>query len=500
MIMKIDEIVLMLYIFALTVLMLFSSHGALMLYYQKKYRQKKPEWKTPDKFTDVVTIQLPIYNEYYVARRLVDAVCKIDYPRELLEIQVLDDSTDETAELLKKIIEEKKKEGFDFKYIHRTNRKGFKAGALKEGLKTARGKYIAIFDADFIPRKDFLKRTLRYFTQPNIGMVQTRWEHLNEDYSILTQIQALALNGHFVVEQTVKNRSGFFINFNGTGGVWLKKCIEDAGNWEDDTLTEDLDLSYRAQLKGWKFVYLQDFTTPAELPIEMNALKAQQYRWTKGAIETAKKILPRLWKAKVPFRIKLIGTLHLTNNLVFPFILLTGILNVPLIFIKNSGPFDLIFNFMSVFIFAFISSFFFYLYAQKNIYPDWRRRILLFPIFMAGSMGLAINNSKAVIEGLLNRKSEFVRTPKFKSEGKKAAFKENNKYSQKVKPNSSAYVELIVAFYCFIGVTASIYFGEIAALPFQLMFFTGFLGIGLLSFKHSFRKSFRKKKRVLDVQ
>jgi len=496
---KIDEFVLTLYIFALTVLMLFSSQGAIMLYYQNKYRLNKPKERKRKNFTEPVTIQLPIYNEYYVAQRLMDAICEVDYPRHLLEIQVLDDSTDETSDLLKKIVEEKQKEGFDVKYIHRNNRKGFKAGALREGLKTAKGKYIAIFDADFIPRKDFLKKTLGYFTSSRIGMVQTRWEHLNEDYSLITQVQALALNGHFVIEQTVRNRSGFFINFNGTGGVWRKECIEDAGNWEDDTLTEDLDLSYRAQLKGWKFIYLDDFTTPSELPIEMNALKTQQYRWTKGAIETAKKILPLLWRSAEPFRIKLLGTFHLTSNLVFPFILLTGILNVPLIFIKNSGPFDLIFNLMSIFIFAFISSFFFYLYAQKNIYPDWRKRILLFPIFMAGSMGLALNNTKAVIEGLLNRKSEFVRTPKFNAEGKYATV-ENNKYVQSLKTNSSAYVELLLAFYCFIGVAASIYFGEIAALPFQLMFFGGFLEVGWLSFRSSSRKSFKNKKSVLDVQ
>ncbi|MBU0560376.1 MAG: glycosyltransferase, partial [Bacteroidetes bacterium] len=299
--------------------------------------------------------------------------------------------------------------------------------------------------------------------------------------------QALALNGHFVIEQSVRNKAGFFINFNGTGGVWRKECIEDAGNWHADTLTEDLDLSFRAQLKGWKFAYLRDFTTPAELPAEMNALKAQQFRWTKGAIETAKKLLPTLWKSDVSLRVKLQGTFHLTNNIVFPFILLAGILNVPLIFIKNSGPYDNFFNLMSVFVLAFISSFLFYLYAQKDVYVDWRKKITLFPIFMAGSMGLALNNTRAVIEGLLSRKSEFVRTPKFQNV-KQSDSLVKNKYFQNTKVDTSAFVELILAVYCLIGVIASIYFWEIAALPFQLMFFLGFGIVSFLSLKQSLVK------------
>ncbi len=486
--MAIDEIILIVYIFSLTVLLIFASHGFVMLYYHRKYGVKEPVSNKDFEPADMVTIQLPIYNEYYVAERLINKVCEIDYPRDLLEIQVLDDSTDETVDLVKRLVEEKQAEGFNIKQIHRENRKGFKAGALKEGLAKAQGKFIAIFDADFLPKKDFLKRTLPHFHSPEIGLVQTRWEHLNEDYSLLTKIQALALNGHFVIEQKVRNQSGFFINFNGTGGVWRKECIEDAGNWHDDTLTEDLDLSYRAQMRGWKFIYLRDFTTPAELPAEMNALKAQQYRWTKGAIETAKKLLPAVWKADLPLRVKIQGTFHLTNNIVFPFILLAGILNVPLIFIKNSGPWDMFFNFMSIFVVAFIGSFLFYLYAQKDVYPDWHKRIALFPVFMAGSMGLAVNNTKAVIEGFFGRKSEFVRTPKFKIESKKDSFF-NNKYIKSIKPDSSAFVELILAAYCLIGVVASLYFLELASLPFNLMFFFGFASIGFLSFKQAAKAS-----------
>ncbi len=488
-----NEFILIFYFVTLTILTLFSGHGFVMLYYHKKYSNKFPV-KSEFKKDKVVTIQLPLYNEMYVVERLIDAVCLIEYPKELLEIQVLDDSTDETVDIVAAKVEQKRKEGFDIKQIRRTNRVGYKAGALREGLQVARGEYVAIFDADFIPKPNFLENTLAYFSDEKIGMVQSRWEHLNENYSLLTKVQALALNGHFVIEQSVRNKSGFFINFNGTGGVWRKDCIEDAGNWQDDTITEDLDLSYRAQLRGWKFVFLRDFTTPAELPAEMNALKAQQFRWTKGAVETAKKILPKVWATDISLRVKLQATFHLTNNIVFPFILTAGILNVPLVFIKNSGPYDGFFNVMSIFVLAFISSFLFYLYAQKDVHEDWRKRIVLFPLFMAGSMGLAVNNTRAVLEGLVNKKTEFVRTPKFKVEKNSDSFV-SNKYLKKTKVDISTYVEFILALYCLIGVVASIYFLELAALPFHLMFFIGFGTVSLLSLKQAFIK---KKEAVVE--
>lgn len=482
-----DEIVLFAYIFSLSIILIFGSHGFIMIYYHHKYRKNNPLSKDSHE-NDLVTIQLPMFNEMYVAERLINAICEMDYPKDKLEIQVLDDSNDETVDIVANIVKEKQNEGFDIQHIRRANRSGFKAGALKEGLKTAKGKYVAIFDADFIPKKNFLHKTLKYFTNDKIGLVQTRWEHLNEDFSILTKIQALALDGHFVIEQTVRNKSGFFIQFNGTGGIWLKECIEDAGNWHADTLTEDLDLSYRAQLRGWKFIYLRDFTTPAELPTEMNALKAQQFRWTKGAIETGMKLLPMVWKGKIPLRVKLQATFNLTNNLVFPFTLIAGILNVPLIFIKNSGPYWNFFNFMAIFVVAFISTFLFYLFAQKDVHADWRKKITLFPLFMAGSMGFALNNTRAVIEGLMNRKSEFVRTPKFKVEKKTDQPAVKDKYLAKTKVQSSTYVELLLAAYCLIGVGAAIYFMEIAALPFQLMFFFGFATVSIMSLKQSFAK------------
>ena len=481
-----DQIVLIGYFLSLSILFIFGLHGFVMIYYHRKYGHNIPVAKKHFDVDPMVTIQLPLYNEMYVVERLINAICEIDYPKDKMEIQVLDDSTDETTSIVANIVQQKKALGFDISHIRRGTREGFKVGALKEGMKIAKGEFIAIFDADFIPHKEFLKKTLSFFNDDKVGMVQTRWEHLNGDYSIITKAQALALDGHFVIEQSVRNKSGFFINFNGTGGIWRKKCIEEAGNWHADTLTEDLDLSYRAQLIGWRFVFLKDFTSPAELPSEINALKSQQFRWTKGAVETAKKILPLVWKSKVPLRVKLQSTFHLTNNLVFPFILLAAILNVPLIFVKNSGSHEAYFAIMSLFVLAFISSFLFYLYSQKDIRTDWRKKIVLFPLFMAGSMGLAVNNSRAVFEGLMNRKSEFVRTPKFKQESEKDSWV-GNKYLNR-KLGFSVIVEAILAVYCFIGVLSSIYFLELASIPFQMLFFLGFSFIAYTSIKHAYSK------------
>ena len=475
------EIILFSYIFSLTVLLIFGSHGFIMIYYYLKYRSKKHQPAGEIASYPVVTVQLPVFNEMYVAGRLIDAACAMVYPKDKLEIQLLDDSTDSTVEVVAAYVEKFRKQGFDIKQLRRENRKGFKAGALREGLELARGEFIAIFDADFIPRQDFLLKTVPYFiTDPRIGMVQTRWEHLNSEYSLLTRTQAMALDGHFVIEQSVRNNVGFF---NGTGGVWRRSCIEDAGNWQADTLTEDLDLSYRAQLRGWKFKYLNNVTSPAELPSEINALKSQQFRWTKGAIETARKILPVVWKSKLALAVKIHATFHLTNNLVFPFIVLAGILNVPLVFIKHEGLYDSYFTFMSVYVFAFIGSFLFYLFSQKDVYADWRRRIFLFPLFMAGSMGFAVNNSRAVIEGLFHKKSEFVRTPKYSIRNKKDSW--TGKQYVPIKISSTVVIEMILAVYCLFGVVSSVYFLEIAAVPFQLLFFLGFTFVSVMSLKHA---------------
>ena len=474
-----SELILILYIFSLTILLLFSSHGFVMLFYNNKFKRRDFSESSIDT-SKIVTIQLPLFNEMNVAERLINAVCKIDYPKKNLEIQVLDDSTDETTQIVSDLIKLKKSHGFNIKHIQRDNRVGYKAGALKEGLQKTNGEFIAIFDADFIPPRNFLQKTLPRFHSKNIGMVQTRWEHLNEMNSLLTKVQAFALNGHFVIEQEVRNKSGFFINFNGTGGIWRKECIEDSGNWQADTLTEDLDLSFRAQMKGWSFIYLKDVTTPAELPSEISSLKTQQFRWTKGAIETAKKLLPTIWNSNLNFKTKLYSTFHLTNNLVFPFVLLTGLLNVPLLFIKNGGEFNTVINFMSLFILAFISTFLLYILAQKNIHRDWIKRGLIFPIFVSGSMGMAINNSRAVLEGLLNRKSEFVRTPKFSSG---ADIHNQKKYLSTPKISFQLMLEILFTIYSFAGVLIAIYFLEITAIPFHLMFFIGFFSVSALSLK-----------------
>ena len=474
------ELVLILYTFSLFVLLIFSSHGFIMLYYQHKHRNKITQGLINIDTSKIVTIQLPIFNEMYVVERLINAVCKLDYPKENLEIQVLDDSTDETSNIVANLVKQKLEEGFLIKHIQRINRSGFKAGALKNGLAKTKGEFIAIFDADFIPPSDFLTNTLPHFYSKNIGMIQTRWGHLNEKESLLTRVQAFALDGHFAIEQKVRNDAGFFINFNGTGGVWRKECIEDAGNWENDTLTEDLDLSYRAQLKGWQFVYLKDITTPAELPSEMSALKSQQFRWTKGAIETAKKLLPAIWLSNMSLRLKLQSTFHLTNNFVFPFVLVVALLNLPLLFIKHGGNFDTYFQYSSLFVIAFISTFLLYISAQKNIYIDWKKRILIFPVFLSGTMGLALNNTKAVLEGVFNKKSEFIRTPKFANESEKKVV---NIYIPKSKISVLMLVEIIFAIYSLVGVITAIYFMELAALPFNMMFFFGFFSVSILSLK-----------------
>lgn len=480
-----EQFVLISYIVSLSVLFIFGSHGFIMIYYYLKHRNaRRPETAAIDSYP-VVTVQLPVYNEIYVVNRLIDAACGMVYPKDKLEIQVLDDSTDTTITVVAGLVERYCAQGFDIKHIRRGSREGFKAGALKVGLTTARGEFVAIFDADFVPKQDFLLKTIPHFMQDaRVGMVQTRWEHLNSEYSLLTRTQAMALDGHFVIEQAVRNKVGFFINFNGTAGVWRRSCIEDAGNWQADTLTEDLDLSYRAQLRGWRFVYLNDVTSPAELPAEINALKSQQFRWTKGAIETARKILPEVWKSGLPLKIKIHATFHLTNNLVFPFIVLAGILNVPLVSIKASGVYDNYFTFMSIFVFAFVGSFLFYLFSQRDVYRDWRRRIFLFPLFMAGSMGFAVNNSRAVIEGLLRRKSEFVRTPKYRIQAKRDSW-EDKSYVP-VKISGTVVVELILAVYCLFGVVSSLYYLELAAVPFQLLFFLGFTFVSVMSLKHAF--------------
>jgi cellulose synthase/poly-beta-1,6-N-acetylglucosamine synthase-like glycosyltransferase len=483
------EIILNIYLVALLVVGLFSLEAIFLTYKYWKGRKRNLSIQQIDYFPQV-TVQLPIYNELYVAERLIQAVCSLDYPRKKLQIQVLDDSDDATVEICRNQVIKYKVQGFNISLIRRTQRTGYKSGALREGLKSAQGELIAIFDADFLPQANFLTKTVSLFADSAVGMVQTRWDHLNEDYSMLTRAQAFGLAGHFVVEQNGRNSAGYFMNFNGTAGIWRKSCIEDSGNWQDDTLTEDLDLSYRAQLKGWEFVFLTDVVTPAELPAEINALKSQQYRWTKGAVETARKILPKLWKSKLPLKLKIHSTLHLTNNFVYPFILILAFLNLPLILIKNhvpeSGIFFIIFSF---FLLSFGASFLFYSLSQMTLYKDWKKRMLLFPVFMSGSMGFSINNTWAVIQGLFRVRTPFIRTPKYKLIGNKGSFF-GKKYG--ISTDKMVFIEILMSIYSCIGLVIAIYYFEIGIIPFMLMFFAGFSLIGYLSIKHHLNLKYRR--------
>ena len=439
-----------------------------------------------------VCVQLPIFNEAYVAERLVDKICKLDYPQDQLEIQVLDDSTDETQRLLKAKVSEKKQKGFQIEYLHRADRAGFKAGALAEGLKKTTAELIAIFDADFMPESSFLREMVPAFQEAEVGMVQSRWEHLNEGYSWLTKLQAFGLDAHFSVEQGGRNAGGHFINFNGTAGVWRKSCIEDAGGWQSDTLTEDLDLSYRAQLKGWKFKFLENVGAPAELPAAMNALKTQQFRWNKGAAECVRKNLGKVLRAeKLSFSTKLNAIFHLMNSAVFICIILLAVLSIPMLMIKHYFvEYHLLFTFAGVFILSLPILAWFYWTAWRRAYQNkWRalgQFLWRFPFFLSVSMGLALHNAWAVTEGYLGIKTPFLRTPKFAlssgSEGK--WFK--NRYLKK-QIGLLPFIELIMVFYFAFGIGLGIYYRDFGLLPFHFMLLIGFGYVSLLSFWHAFK-------------
>jgi len=430
----------------------------------------------------LVTIQLPVYNEMYVMERLLDNIAQIDYPKDKLEIQVLDDSTDETVKTTKKHIEALQATGLDIKHITRIDRKGFKAGALKEGLEVAKGEFIAIFDSDFLPQKDWLKRTVPYFKDHKIGVVQTRWGHINRNYSILTKIQAFALDAHFTLEQVGRNSKGHFINFNGTAGIWRKTCIIDAGNWEGDTLTEDLDLSYRAQLKDWKFKYLEDVHTPAELPIVISAARSQQFRWNKGGAENFRKMLWRVIKSKqISSKTKVHGLLHLLNSTMFLNILIVAILSIPMLYIKNEyahlRPY---FYVMSSFVMSTIIFFVCYWFMYKNTYgsgiKNFVNYIVMFFVFFSIAMGFSLHNSIAVLEGHLGKKSEFVRTPKFNIGTLKDSWKKN-KYIKKTISIHVIFEGALMAYFGFGMYSAFIVGdqgGDFGLFPFHLMLFLGF--------------------------
>lgn len=434
-------IIFAIYLLALIYITIFTLLQFNLLYYYRKFWKKGGVSKpAPLQEEDLpfVTIQLPIYNEMYVVERLIEAISRFDYPKEKMEIHILDDSTDETVDIVQKLVETYRKQGFQIEQIRRTVRQGFKAGALKEAMGQAKGDFVAIFDADFVPRKDFLLATLPYFfSNPKTGVVQTRWEHINRDYSLLTRLQALQLNVHFTVEQQGRQGGQLLLQFNGTAGVWRKTTIEDAGGWEADTLTEDLDLSIRAQLKGWEIIYLEKFESPAELPSEMNGLKSQQFRWMKGGAETARKMLPTLWRSNFSLRKKFFGTMQLLGSAVFLFVFVAGVFSVPLLIaMPHLGIHP---AFMTVFLASLLSIGVVYYVANveaalkpESLVKKIGKFIVLFPLFLALSMGLSLHNSIAVLQGYLGKKTPFVRTPKFNIQGIKDSLKTKKYLTQKL--------------------------------------------------------------------
>jgi cellulose synthase/poly-beta-1,6-N-acetylglucosamine synthase-like glycosyltransferase len=437
-----------------------------------------------------VTIQLPIYNEKYVVERLIDSVTQLDYPRDRFEIHVLDDSTDDTLEITRRKVEEYRAKGFQIEQVRRAKRQGFKAGALRDGMAHARGEFIAIFDADFLPRPDFLKQTIPYFADERVGVVQTRWEHINENYSLITRLQALQLNVHFTVEQAGRMEGGYLLQFNGTAGVWRRAAIEDAGGWEADTLTEDLDLSIRAQLRGWKIRYLQQIGTPAELPIEMNSLKSQQFRWMKGGAETARKMLPTVWRSNLNWWKKVQATFHMLASTVFVFVFLTGVSSVPLLLYINEltqWGFDKdVFAYFLIGLLSIVSVY----YAANVIAPVHRnspgktslRFFMLFPLFLSMSMALSLHNTVAVIQGYLGRKSPFVRTPKFDIKSEKDSFARKAYVARKLSWTTIG--EGLLAVFFVLGAAAGIYLRTYTFFLLHLMLAFGYGAIFYYSVRH----------------
>lgn len=474
------KIILVIYAICLVLIFFYSVLQLSLSVAYAKTRKKRADERTPEMDINKapsVTIQLPMYNELYVAERIIESAAEFEYPRDKFEIQVLDDSTDETKDVIAKKVAQILAQGVNIKHIHRVDRTGYKAGALDAAMDKVEGDFIAIFDADFVPEKDFLLKTMPYFQNDSIGVVQTRWGHLNKDYSILTELQAFGLNGHFAIEQGGRNSSGHYINFNGTAGIWRKKCIEEAGGWEHDTLTEDLDLSYRAQIKGWKFKYLENVISPAELPITMSALKNQQHRWMKGGAECFIKMWRRIIGAEnVKFGDKVHALSHLFNSSVFLFILTLSILSVPVLHIKDSfSDLNYYIKFGSVFIIStlFLMYYYWLSYRDKtnNTLGSMFRFFGRFVQFLIVSMGLSLSNTIAVIEGYLGIKSSFVRTPKF-NVATKSEFK-GNKYDKKSISLLTIGEGLLMVLFGFTAINRALY-QDLGMVPFHLMLAVGY--------------------------
>ncbi|MEZ4849291.1 MAG: glycosyltransferase [Bacteroidia bacterium] len=483
--------ILAIYCITLTLIVVYSL-GQLHLLITFVRNRKKIKQEPPLTGDDVpfVTVQLPIYNELYVLERLLDSMEAMNYPRDRFEVQLLDDSDDETAEVAARKVAELKAKGLQIEHIRRPERTGFKAGALAYGLNLAKGDFIAIFDADFLPRPSYLRAAMANFNDKNIGVVQARWEHINQSYSLFTEAQAFHLDAHFTIEQFGRDIGGFYLNFNGTAGVWRKETIIDAGGWEADTLTEDLDLSYRAQLKGWKFKYIDEIGAPAELPAEMGAIKSQQYRWMKGGAEVARKLLKSLWRSELPLLRKFHGTIHLLSSSVFLLVLLLGLTSVPLLYIKHEifgGNIDfLIVPVLALFLsFLILASLYLITFRWRdgNMRAALKRFGIHFIPFLSLSMGLSLHNSVAVIQGFRGKKTPFIRTPKFNLKNRADKWNHVKYKSRKVKPG--VYAELLMALYFGLGCFLSFYFKDFSVLPFFLMQFFGFGAVGIFSFRHA---------------
>lgn len=474
-----DWTILIAYFTVLCILAVYGLHRYHLVYLYFKYRDNRPKPKAKLAELPKVTVQLPIFNELYVIERLIDSVCRLNYPRHLLEVQVLDDSIDETREVAGELVRKYAALGHDIHYIRRPDREGFKAGALEYGLKTATGEFIAIFDADFAPYPDTLLQSIDYFSDAEVGMVQIRWGHINRDYSLLTKVQSILLDGHFIMESGTRNRSGRFFNFNGTAGIWRRKSIEEAGGWEHDTLTEDLDLSYRAQMKGWKFIFLSEPTAPAEIPVEMNSFKSQQYRWAKGSIQTGKKILPKILLSNLPLRVKAEAFFHLSANIAYPLMVLLGLLLFPALIIRfHQGWFELLLLDLPLFMAATFSVSSFYIVSQRAVYPDWKARLKYLPFLMSVGIGLSISNSKAVLEALLGINSSFIRTPKFCIQKRGEDWKPK-RYRARV--GFLPLFEVALGIYFALMVLYSIDTEIYGTVPFLLLFMVGYLYTGLMS-------------------
>jgi cellulose synthase/poly-beta-1,6-N-acetylglucosamine synthase-like glycosyltransferase len=478
-----------LYYSVLVVLSFFGLHRLwmVMLYLRTRKRlASMPEPPSDPQAWPVVTVQLPLYNEMYVAERLIDAVCQIDYPAGRLEIQVLDDSTDETTEIVARAVAEHRAKGVDIHHLHRTDRTGYKAGALVAGLAQARGELLAIFDADFVPTPDFLLRTVPHFADPGLGMVQGSWAHINRSYSLLTRVQAILLDGHFMIEHRARNRTGCFFNFNGTAGIWRRVAIETSGGWEHDTLTEDLDLSYRAQLKGWRFLYLPEMAVPSELPVDASGFKSQQYRWAKGAVQTGRKLLTAVFRARLPLRVKLEALVHLTNNISYPLMVVLSLLIFPAMMLRTgTSTRMLLLVDLPMFLSATASVLVFYLMSQVAAGPGWRREIRYLPALMGVGIGLSLNNSRAVISGFFHSGGTFHRTPKYRIEARG-----QNWWAQRYRAGGdpTRAVEAVFALYFLACTIYAFKAGMWMSIPFLFLFVQGFGYMAVLSYLPSLRE------------